>query len=109
MRCPSCKATITSQDAVPNAQFEAYKCPRCGAHSTPNFDWKLLAVLALLGAPVLDGFLYFVLQNLGAEVLGPTLGSKDAITAISLLITSVVLIAVYSYLRRPKIVARESS
>jgi len=109
MRCPACKSTLTSQDTEANTKVETYKCPNCGARSTPNFDWKLLVVLALVAAPVLDALVRFVLQTVGKYILGPAVASKDAITLISMISTAIILIALYSYLRRPKIIQSDSA
>ena len=107
MRCPACKSTITSQDATADAKRETYKCSNCGAYSTPNLDWKLLVLLALVAAPVLDVLVQFVLQSVAQDVFGAA--SKDAISLTSMVSTAVILIVVYSHLRRPKLISPGSA
>lgn len=109
MRCPACKSTLTLHDAETTAKGEIYKCPHCGTRSTPNFDWKLLLVLAMVAAPVLDVLVQFILQTFGKYILGPAVASNDAITAISMIGTAIILIMLYSYLRRPKIIHPDSA
>jgi hypothetical protein len=109
MRCPCCKSTITAHDAVADATNEIYKCPICSARVAPNFDWKLLILLGLAVAPLVDGLLQFALQNLGGDALASTVGSKDASTVISMVATTVIIIAAYSYLRRPRVIETDAT
>ena len=107
MRCPACKSTITSADAVSKVKGETYKCTNCGARSTSNFDWKLLLLLALVAAPVLEVLVQFILQSALKHGFGAA--SKDVITLISMISTAAILIAAYSYLRRPKLIRPDST
>ena len=104
MRCPSCKSMVTSHDTVPGAETKTYKCPNCSSHIVTNLDWKMFIILGFIAAPVFDGVLQFALQTLAGDFLVSTFGSKEGSNVISLIGTTIVGIALYAYLRRPKII-----
>lgn len=105
MRCPSCKSTITSHDSVPGGEAETYKCPNCSSYIVVRLDWKLFIILGFIAAPLFDGILQFGLQTLAGDMLVSTFGSREGSNVISLIGTTILVIALYSYLRRPKIMA----
>jgi hypothetical protein len=98
MRCPSCKSTLRSEDLATDTATGKYKCVRCGARWIPKYDWKVLIVLVLVVAPILDFILQFVFTVLAKSMFGES-APNEAIVASAVVSTIAVLFVAYRYLR----------
>jgi phage FluMu protein Com len=72
MKCPSCNARLSSKDVVGRSSMmrAEYRCHTCSKVLTPVVGTAYFVFFILIGAPVIEAILHWMLESLFYPVFG---------------------------------------